>query len=395
MSSAINFLKKIDGYTFAAALASLQQAAAKAGLHCFGFEQNDKPYSEGTLSELDEETLATFDTLDRQEVKQFLCVISEPGPLAYDSFTWLVNDPQYFRAIYINNLGKYDTDEELIFRLAVHYFAANLEDLFWYDGASDWCYTAQDIKQLCTMPYNPSWYTRKLVETIPVVVDADAEQTPEESAAAPQPADLDTLKAMLTSKWSEDLVISSERESPFSEGVYEIWCSIHKRYQVLLEYKDDACTIRLMTGRNHEALDQLTSEKIFTGPESMLPENIAHNLDALAKLLPQEVTYTPASPGPLSKEVSNTFQDGSYTQKILAEQTTLYRVHNDYKDKAKGYFTRTKPDLAIQSSTTPVAILAAPQGTVIYEGCAAAQVITGGIVFLTAGGNRYWTARQA
>jgi len=38
MSSAIQFLKRIDGYTPEIALNSFQRAAAKADMYCFGFD---------------------------------------------------------------------------------------------------------------------------------------------------------------------------------------------------------------------------------------------------------------------------------------------------------------------------------------------------------------------
>jgi len=168
MSTAINFLKQLDGYTPEAAFESFQRAAIKSGVYCFGFdmeydETNTAKGGQGALCEMDQATLMTFDTFDSQKIKRFLFRVNVPGKSDYDSFTWLVNDPNYFESIYIKNPCSYD-EGEFIFRFVVSYFGDNPNDYLWYDSADDdFYYTAEDIKKLSTMPYNPSWYSKKLV----------------------------------------------------------------------------------------------------------------------------------------------------------------------------------------------------------------------------------------
>jgi hypothetical protein len=166
MSTAISFLKKVDGYVPEIALESFQRAATKAGIFCFGFsmeyqEADVATGGEGTLSEKDQATLSKLDTFDWQEEKTFLFRINVPDQ--YNGSSWLTNDPNYFEAIYINNPGRYD-EGEFIFRFVVSYFEDNPDDYLWYDSSGDdFYYTATDIKKLSTMPYNPSWYWKKLV----------------------------------------------------------------------------------------------------------------------------------------------------------------------------------------------------------------------------------------
>ena len=160
MSSAFQIIKRINSYTLETTLASFQKAVAKAGMYSFGF---DMKYGEGTLSEMDQETLSRIDIFDSQKVKTFIFVINVPGKSDYDSFTWLINDPDYFVAIRINNPMRYDKGE-FIFRLMVSYFEDNTDDYLWYDGADGyWYYTADDILKLSKMPYNPLWSVEKLV----------------------------------------------------------------------------------------------------------------------------------------------------------------------------------------------------------------------------------------
>ncbi|MCL1852953.1 MAG: hypothetical protein FWF88_07965 [Peptococcaceae bacterium] len=112
---------------------------------------------------MDHATLMTFDIFDSQKIKRFLYGVNVPGKSDYDSFTWLVNDPNYFEAIRINNPWSYD-EGEFIFRFVVSYFEDNPDDYLWHDSASDdFYYTAEDIKKLSAMPYNPMWGEKKLV----------------------------------------------------------------------------------------------------------------------------------------------------------------------------------------------------------------------------------------
>ena len=87
--------------------------------------------------------------------------IEIPTEHSRGSWTYLVGDPNYFRAIYIDNPWDYD-DGEFVFRFVVSYFEDNPDDYIWFGGDS-WCYTAADIKELSTRPYDRMWCNKKLV----------------------------------------------------------------------------------------------------------------------------------------------------------------------------------------------------------------------------------------
>jgi len=168
MSSAIKFLKRIDEYTPEATLKSFQCAATKAKIFVFGFrmdydEVGKSLGGEGALSEIDQATLLTYDSYDSHQTKTFLFGVNTPEESDYDSFTWLVNEPNYFEAVYIRNPFRYD-DGEFIFHFVVKYFEDNPDDFLWNDSTSEkFFYTASDIKKLSTMPFDPMWSERKLV----------------------------------------------------------------------------------------------------------------------------------------------------------------------------------------------------------------------------------------
>lgn len=104
----------------------------------------------------------------------------------------------------------------------------------------------------------------------------------------------------------------------------------------------------------------------------------------------REIKYSPANPGPLSEDVAKTFTGGSYTEKVLTEDTTFYRVYGGNAGQVGRYMTRTPPSGALQSqldlalnpewgnTATSVTKVVVPKGTVIYEGTAAPQAINGG-----------------
>ncbi|MFZ5598191.1 MAG: RHS repeat domain-containing protein [Bacillota bacterium] len=117
--------------------------------------------------------------------------------------------------------------------------------------------------------------------------------------------------------------------------------------------------------------------------------------------------FSPINPGPLSDDVAKTFTGGSYTQKVLTEDTTFYRVYGGKAGKVGSYMSRipqnggmqSQIDLALNpawgntaSSVTKVTV---PKGTVIYEGTAAPQVINGGAGSLLGGGNQVYIPRGA
>jgi len=97
-------------------------------------------------------------------------------------------------------------------------------------------------------------------------------------------------------------------------------------------------------------------------------------------------TYSPIDPHPtLSKGVQDSFNGGTFTETVLAEDTTFYRVYGGNSGKVGSYMTRTPQNGTMQSqmdlalnpewgnTATSVTKVTVPKGTVIYEGTAAPQ----------------------
>lgn len=114
-----------------------------------------------------------------------------------------------------------------------------------------------------------------------------------------------------------------------------------------------------------------------------------------------ENIYSPVNPHPtLPKYVQNSFSGGTFTEKVLTEDATFYRVYSDVVNKVGSYMSRTPQyggmqsqlDLALNpdwgNTATYVTKVTVPKGTVIYEGTAAPQVINGGAGVLNGGGNQ-------
>jgi RHS repeat-associated protein len=97
------------------------------------------------------------------------------------------------------------------------------------------------------------------------------------------------------------------------------------------------------------------------------------------------VRYNPVNPGPLADDIAVTFRGGSYTERTLAESTTLYRVIGDGGRLDGSYWTATKPAGPLQSvidsaldqnwgnPATKVLESRVPAGTTVFEGFAAPQ----------------------
>jgi hypothetical protein len=95
--------------------------------------------------------------------------------------------------------------------------------------------------------------------------------------------------------------------------------------------------------------------------------------------------YNPANPGPLNNDIANTFRGGSYTQTVLTEDTTFYRVYGGNAGQVGSYMSRTPQNGTMQSqmdlalnpqwgnTATSVTTVTVPKGTIIYEGFAALQ----------------------
>lgn len=112
---------------------------------------------------------------------------------------------------------------------------------------------------------------------------------------------------------------------------------------------------------------------------------IASSAAAARSGAPNIVRYGPHMKGPLPESVANTFRGGSYAQKTLECEQTLWRVHGGKAGELGSYWSRTPPqgplqvrmDLALKpewgNTATSVSRITVPKGTVIFEGAAAPQ----------------------
>lgn len=113
------------------------------------------------------------------------------------------------------------------------------------------------------------------------------------------------------------------------------------------------------------------------------------------------ITYGAHDVGPLSEAVANTFRGGSYTERTLQSETTLYRVYGGKAGPVGSYWSRTAPSGALQAqldgainpawwnTIERVATARVPAGTTIYEGAAGEQGLAGGGGLLGGGSQVY------
>nr|WP_318740679.1 hypothetical protein [uncultured Treponema sp.] len=99
--------------------------------------------------------------------------------------------------------------------------------------------------------------------------------------------------------------------------------------------------------------------------------------------------------GPLPESIAKTFRGGSYSEVILQQETTFYRVYGGSADKIGMFWTKVKPtgalqakiDLALKTewgnTAENLVKINVPAGTKVYEGFAEAQ---GG--YLVGGGSQ-------
>jgi hypothetical protein len=97
--------------------------------------------------------------------------------------------------------------------------------------------------------------------------------------------------------------------------------------------------------------------------------------------------------------VTSSFRSSSYSEVVLGQDTTLYRVFGGSANPTGGFWTRIPPSGSLQAqldsalnpvwgnTATYVATARVPAGTTIYEGVAGAQPIGGGGSLL-GGGNQ-------
>ncbi|HET9061022.1 MAG TPA: DUF6531 domain-containing protein [Acidimicrobiales bacterium] len=117
---------------------------------------------------------------------------------------------------------------------------------------------------------------------------------------------------------------------------------------------------------------------------------------------PEEgVTYGAHEAGPLSPGIAATFRGGSYTERVLQEDTTLYRVYGGKAGPVGSFWSADAPTGAFQAqidgainpewgnTIEHVAIARVPAGTTIYEGFAADQPLAGGGRLLGGGSQVY------
>ncbi len=131
---------------------------------------------------------------------------------------------------------------------------------------------------------------------------------------------------------------------------------------------------------------------------------ISSNINVTKEVLIRDegILYTPMNPGPLPKEIAETFTGGSYVKKVLKEDTVFYRAYGGNGKEVGRYVTRipqnggiqTQIDLALNpdwgNTTEYITKVVVPKGTIIYEGTAAPQIINGGAGMLLGGGNQIY-----
>lgn len=105
--------------------------------------------------------------------------------------------------------------------------------------------------------------------------------------------------------------------------------------------------------------------------------------------------YGPMNKGPLPESIAKTFRGGSYSEVILQQETTFYRVYGGSADKIGMFWTKVKStgalqakiDLALKTewgnTAENLVKINVPAGTKVYEGFAEAQ---GG--YLVGGGSQ-------
>lgn len=133
----------------------------------------------------------------------------------------------------------------------------------------------------------------------------------------------------------------------------------------------------------------------LASPEHHPAISPSHAALASASLLAAEgvaagVRYGPMNAGPLPEAIANTFRGGSYIGTTLSEATTFYRAYGGTAGQLGSFWSRTAPsgplqatiDLALNpawgNTTTNVATIQVPAGTMVFEGAAAQGGLVGG-----------------
>ena len=111
MSASIIILKEIKKFSYINILNNVKEAAKKSKIHCIHINtylnNNEFEDLDGTLSEVNEKKLRE-NYENGIDTKQCTFNIRKPTEFSYDSFTWLVNNENYFWAFDLQNLnGEY------------------------------------------------------------------------------------------------------------------------------------------------------------------------------------------------------------------------------------------------------------------------------------------------
>ena len=171
MSISISILKEINGFSWEDTLHSIQEAAAKASLHCIHLEaahyfsrvsQVNIEYLSSYISDVNSDALK-LNFEKGIHTKQFGFSIQQPTDTSYDSFTWLINKKNYFDAV---DLDYINGDFEFAFLFLSQYFRLRetINDYLWVDD-TDWHYSAKEMIWLSSQLYTPEWSYKKI--TVP------------------------------------------------------------------------------------------------------------------------------------------------------------------------------------------------------------------------------------
>ena len=144
-----------------------------------------------------------------------------------------------------------------------------------------------------------------------------------------------------------------------------------------------------------------------SSPVDLPEEQLLQQTDDIAKTVNNATTYSPINPEqPLRENIANTFNGGTYTQKVLTEDNVMYRVSGGRTGQVGSYFSRTPQNGHLQSqldlalnpewgnTAENISKVVVPKGTTIYEGVAAPQDIVDSIEntigTLPGGGNQIY-----
>ncbi|MEG0314852.1 MAG: hypothetical protein RR646_06295 [Erysipelotrichaceae bacterium] len=179
-----------------------------------------------------------------------------------------------------------------------------------------------------------------------------------------------------------------------------------------IDYIDDA-----FSGKHKPIIDYKYDvdpiEKVGTNEIDIKSNNDKKNVDIKDSFLSTKGAsgagkkYSPVNPcDKISQEVAESFRGATFTEKVLTEDTIMYRVSGGKVGEVGSYLSKTPQGGGLQSqldlalnpvwgnTTENVIKVIVPKGTVIYEGVAAPQNILDSfgntISTLTVGGNQIY-----